>query len=307
MRYLVFILILLFLSSCNSDNESKVVVDTPTWTKEIAPLIHTNCMPCHRPNGGGPFNFISYNDVVKRKKMVRYVTSIKYMPPWPADKEYSHFIDERGLNDSEIHLLKDWIDAGVPFGDSSILVEIPKYNEKSHLGEPDMVLTMSDSFLIPGENLDKFIMAKIPYEMEKDKYVKAIEFVPGNRKFVHHVNGHLVSYNDEKKEDVFEGNHILDYYKEEEGFDRFGGLSLANDDGSYPLLLENVSNYLPSVVPPIYPKGIGGFTMAKKGALLLNDLHYGPTPKDEWDQSSFNIFFLYRTGLHCNNCSTSIE
>ena len=31
--------------------------------------------------------------------------------------------------------------------------------------------------------------------------------------------------------------------------------------------------------------------MKKKGALLLNDLHYGPYPTDTFDQSRFNFFF----------------
>jgi hypothetical protein len=52
-----------------------------------------------------------------------------------------------------------------------------------------------------------------------------------------------------------------------------------------------VANYLPGVTPPIYPPGIGGFKMVRKGAIFLKDIHYGPSRKDTTDQTAFNIFY----------------
>lgn len=289
-RILSFISAVILLSSCDG-NETQFKDSAPTWVDDISPIVHQNCMPCHRPDGGGPFNLIEYRDVAKRKKMVRYVTSIRYMPPWPADKSYRHYANEQGLTEEQIQKIKDWADAGAPYGDSSIAVIPPKYAVKSHLGEPDLVITMKDSFLIKGTNLDQFVMGKIPFELPNDTFVEAIEFVPGNRNFVHHVNGHLVTYNEEKRKDIYAGQHILEYNQLSKSQEIFEAISLANDDGTYPALTENICNYLPSVVPMIYPEGIGGYKFPKKGAILMNDLHYGPTPKDEWDKSSFNIFF----------------
>lgn len=276
------------LMACNTEPNA---IEPPTWTADIAPIVHQNCMPCHRPDGGAPFNLIEYRDIAKRKSMVAYVTGIRYMPPWPADKGYRHFADERGLTDEQIQKIKEWVNAGAPFGDSSVVLQLPEYAVGSQLGTPDMVLTMSDSFLIQGDNRDHFVIGKIPYELPDDKYVEAIEFVPGNRQLVHHVNAHLVSYTDKRKADVHGGKHVLEYDQIAESKKVFDAISLSNDDGTYPVLTKNVCNYLPSVVPRIYPNGIGGYKMAKKGALFMNDLHYGPTPKDVYDQSSFNIFF----------------
>ena len=287
--YSLCVSFLVVFTSCEVQQEVKKI--EPTWTANIAPIIHENCMPCHRPSGGGPFNLIAYKDVKKRKKMIRYVTGIRYMPPWPADKEYRHFVNERGLTDDQIELLKEWIDHGAPYGDTNKVVEPPQFVEKSHLGEPDMVLTMKDSFRIDGDNLDHFVMGKIPFELPYDTFVEAIEFVPGNRNLVHHVNAHYVTYEQDQREDIYSGKYILEYNQLSESEEIFEAIGLANDDGTYPPLTENICNYLPSVVPMIYPEGIGGYKLAKKGAILMNDLHYGPTPKDAWDQSSFNIFF----------------
>ena len=37
--------------------------------------------------------------------MIRHVTGLRYMPPWPADRSYRHFSNERGLTDREIALV----------------------------------------------------------------------------------------------------------------------------------------------------------------------------------------------------------
>ena len=71
----------------------------------------------------------------------------------------------------------------------------------------------------------------------------------------------------------------------------FVRLGLPNDDGSYPVLQKSVVNYLPGAVGQKYPAGIGGYILPRKGAFLLNDLHYGPVNKDTWDSSYINIFF----------------
>lgn len=42
--------------------------------------------------------------------------------------------------------------------------------------------------------------------------------------------------------------------------------------------------------PNIYPEGIGGFLMSRKGAFFFKDIHYGPSAVDTSDQSQLNIF-----------------
>jgi hypothetical protein len=49
------------------------------------------------------------------------------------------------------------------------------------------------------------MVIKIPYDLPADRYVRAIEFVPGDRKLIHHMNGHIVEY-DDKKKDPSEGS-----------------------------------------------------------------------------------------------------
>lgn len=280
----IFILILIpfFFTNC----KKKEI----TFAEHVAPIIHNNCTPCHRPGEAGPFPLITYNDLKKRTKMIRFVTSTRYMPPWPADRHYQSYINERGLTDEQINLIAEWIKDGAPLGDSAKIPPLPHYPKGSMLGEPDMIIKMREPYFVKGNNTDHFLVMKLPYELEEEKYVRAIEFVPGNRKIVHHVNAHLIQYDENKKSNVFDGEMAVSN-EEFESREYHKLLGLLHDDGSYPAMVTSVSNYLPGGTTLIYPEGIGGYKFTKKGALYLNSMHYGPTPVDEYDQSYFNIFF----------------
>ncbi len=262
-----------------------------TFTEHIAPLVHKNCTPCHRPGEAGPFPLISYQDVLRKARTVQRVTEMRFMPPWPADREYRHFLFERGLTDEEVHMIGEWVEAGCPPGDPAHMPDHPVFPKGSKLGEPDMVLKMKEPFTIPGDNLDHFMVIKIPFELPQDTFIRAIEYVPGNRALVHHMNGHLVQYEDGKKQDVFSGAHVTERDTAATLEKCYNDISLLNDDGSYPLLTISVANYLPGMDPIVFPEELGGWKVRKKGVFLMRDQHYGPTPIPAMDQSYVNIFF----------------
>jgi hypothetical protein len=270
---------------------------SPTFNRDIAPIVFRNCAPCHRPGEAGPFPLLSYEDVVKKAKTVAAVTQARYMPPWPADPSYSHFLGERVLRDEEIQAIQRWVENGMPEGDPARRPSPPEFREGSSYGKPDLVVKMKEPLHIPGDNKDHFMVIKIPYEIPQDRFVRAIEFVPGNRKLIHHMNGHIVQY-DEKKSRPLEGSTSVDRESVTTLEESYNAIKLLNDDGSYPELTKSVANYLPGAVsPPGYPDGIGGWTLSRKGAFLLRDIHYGPSPVDTEDQSYFNVFFTDKPPL----------
>lgn len=159
---------LILLTACGGEEDKRSakpaplkLPDTVSFSQHIAPIIHQNCTPCHRPGSAGPFDLITYRDVAKRKKMVAKVTRERYMPPWPADPSYRHFVGERILTEEEIALLGRWAEQGAPIGDSSQIPAPPTFAEASFLGEPDLVLKMEEPFEIAGDSRDRFLFGKI--------------------------------------------------------------------------------------------------------------------------------------------------
>lgn len=214
------------------------------------------------------------------------------MPPWPADPHYTSFIGERVLSDRDIKVLEKWAAEGAPEGPEDKLPAIPKYPEGSEVGTPDMRIPVKPYFL-KANSADKFLLEKVPFELPADTYASLIEFVPGNKHVVHHVNGDMVIYDYDKKKNVFEGETVEDMALDTATImHAFRQLGLPNDDGSYPMLQKSVVNYLPGAIGQLYPEGIGGYKLPRKGVFLLNDIHYGFTKNEDiWDSSYINIFF----------------
>jgi hypothetical protein len=280
--------LLLLAASCSRPNRIK---ENSTFSEDIAPIIFKNCAPCHRPGEVGPFPLLTYEDVSKKAKTIAAVTQSRFMPPWPADPSYSHFAGERVLGEAEIQLIKSWVEHGSPAGDPAKLPPQPQFNATSKLGPPDLVVKLLEPIRLPGDHKDRFFVAKIPYEIPREKFVRAIEFVPGNRKLMHHMNAHIVQYEDKKK-NPFEGPYVVDRESLRTLEESYTAIHLLNDDGSYPELTKSVANYLPGGVSPAgYANGIGGWKLNKKGAFLMRDVHYGPSPVDTEDQSYFNVYF----------------
>lgn len=262
----------------------------PTFEKDIAPIVYGNCTKCHNPNGIAPFSLTNFENIKKRAKTIAFVTVNRMMPPWPADPNYTHFVGESLLSQNQINLIQDWVKTGCEPGDLAKAPKAPEYKYKSFLGKPDMVLTYKDTVFIKGNYIDQFYLMKFPFELEKDTIVSAVEFVPGNKKAVHHVNGHIIQYDEGKRSDIYAGKYILNSASTE-AEQVYKELDVANDDGSYPVLTQSAVNYLPGVLPTVYPEGLSGYRLKKKGAFLFKDIHYGPSTRDTFDVSIINVFF----------------
>ena len=278
--------VILFLTECNPTHKEVV-----TFSEHVAPIIYKNCTPCHRAGQPGVIPLITYADVKNKAATIAIVTESRSMPPWPADEKYTHFIGERVLNKNEIEVLKEWAENKCPLGDTTKLPPVPEFYQGSFLGKPDLVLKIREPYFIKGDNKDRFLVMKIPYEIPHDTFVRAFEFVPGNRQLVHHMNGHMFQYEDAKKKNVFKYPDIssVDSLGTLENCYRY--LNLLNDDGSKPEVVNSITNHLPGFQPLVYPSGIGGWEMKKKGAIIFSDIHYGPSPVDTTDQSYVNVFF----------------
>jgi len=278
----------MLLFSCSSDTS---LAEKITYSEHIAPIIFKNCTPCHRDGEAAPFNLYSYNDVKQRSKLIKFVTKTRFMPPWPADANYSHFVNEKVLAQDEIDKIVKWVDEGCEIGDSTKLPTLPIFPKGSQIGIPDLVIKLRDVYKVKGDAQDRFLLMRVPYEIPSDTFIRVIEVVPDNKKLVHHVNAQLLSYDYTKRKDVMKGNVVVDIKDYPTIMEAYKQLDLPNDDGTFPLMTQSITNYLPGVTPPMYPNGIGGFKMKQKGALFLKDMHYGPSRVDTTDQTAFNVFF----------------
>jgi hypothetical protein len=197
------------------------------------------------------------------------------------------------LSDAEIEMIKTWVDNEMPRGDSAKEPAPPVFYTGSYFGKPDLVIYPPKQVEIKGNGTDAFLIVKYPYEIDKDTVADFAEFVPDQRKLIHHVNGHLISYDADREFNYMSGESahsdtrakLMDVYKQ---------MHIPYADGKepqFPTLTPNTVYYLPGYIPPAYPAEVGGYRIKKNGAFLLNNIHYGPSTKDTTDNSHINVFY----------------
>src|SRR5262249_33964662 len=146
----------------------------PTYARDVAPIVNTHCVSCHRQGAIAPFSLATYDEVQKKAGTIASVTKSRYMPPWHPEPGYGTFRDERRLSEREIAVLAAWKDAGTPEGDAKDLPTPPVFTTAWELGEPDLVLTLPTKFDVPAAGRDIFRAFVLPHEFLEDKEVAGI-------------------------------------------------------------------------------------------------------------------------------------
>ncbi len=173
----------------------EVVADTtlasvaPDYATEVAPIIVENCAECHREGGIGPFAMNSHLMLQGWSPMIREVLMTKRMPPMQVDPSIGHFDNAAYIDDAELQTLVRWIDAGAPKGvfAADPLSNLEYADVKSwQLGEPDFIVKTPVQE-IPATGVMDYINVDVELPFEEDKWVKAVQFIPGDETVLHHL------------------------------------------------------------------------------------------------------------------------
>ena len=160
---------------------------TPTYSKDVAPILYKHCTVCHRPGDIAPMSLLSYEDTRPWARSIRGQVARGLMPPWHATQPQGTFLNDRRLTAADRETLIRWVDGGAPKGDPKDLPPSPKFSTGWEIGTPDMVLSMSKEFEVPASGTVPYQYFEIPTNFTEDKWVQAIEVRPGERSVVHHV------------------------------------------------------------------------------------------------------------------------
>src|SRR6185436_901371 len=96
---------------------------TPTFHKDVEPIVQKNCQTCHLPGEVAPFSLMDYASARPWAKAIKTATTSRKMPPWFADEKVGHFSNERKLTQAEINTIAEWADGGAPEGN---VMDAPK-------------------------------------------------------------------------------------------------------------------------------------------------------------------------------------
>jgi hypothetical protein len=165
----------------------------PNYTKDVAPILQAKCQNCHRRHQVGPFPLETYEQARKRAHDIVAVTEERSMPPWkPTPGVGPKLKHDQSLTPEELAILAAWADAGAPRGDPKDLPPPPKFAVGWKLGEPDVILEPAEAFPVAAKGPDVYRCFVLPTNLARDRFLEAIDYLPGERSAVHH----LIAYVD---------------------------------------------------------------------------------------------------------------
>jgi hypothetical protein len=259
---------------------------TPTFTKDVAPIVFEKCASCHRKGEVAPMTLTSFDEVRPWAKVIRNKVASREMPPWFADPAHTlKMRNDRSLSQAQIDTIVAWVDGGAPKGRDIDLPPLPKFAEGWTAGrEPDAILEMPVEFSIPaeGELGVQMFYSKVPWS--EDRFAETIELRPGNRGVVHHAGVFVV--------DIPEGATIVDgrlvMPDGKASTDRGAGAAGRADDTALPGANKLLS-WVPGRGVDSHRADIGKRIPA--GKYINWQVHYNPTGKPEKDRTRLGIWF----------------
>ncbi|OIN58989.1 monooxygenase [Arsenicibacter rosenii] len=307
-----------WIIGCILLGSSALFAQIPVYYQHVEPIITKNCaQPCHHAGGVGPFSLMSYEDVSKRGKFIAKVTEIRYMPPFPADRSFQHYANERGLTEEEITTIRQWVTNGMPRGNAAAPAPAPVRATPRGRPIPDgrpipedrpiprgrpipdgrplkdasrrtMRFRMSRPYAIKGDGREDFRYFHVPMNLKEDIWVEAVEFIPGNRKRLHHSRLMIDSTGTMQAIDgIAEDDPKLRFFQQTPLADAFlYGWVPGNDRVNFPA---------------------GTAKHIKAGSDLILNIHYAPSPADETDQSEVILHLAPKPAQHTVQTLTLTE
>ena len=264
--------ILLLLMLVLSFSAISIGQASPNWSDQIACLIYSHCSNCHQEKGIAPFPLLTYDEVYDYRFSIEDVITRKYMPPWPADPEYSHFQNENILTDAEIAMFSKWVEVGAPTGDLNEAPSPPRPTQGSVITNPDLILDLPVYEVPPLADNDLYRCFVFDIDLPQDVYITAFEVIPGNAAIVHHA---LIFQSSSSRIDD------LDRADPDPGYVCFGGIGVPDVKG--------IGGWVPGSEATFFPEGMGMKIPGK--TKIVVQVHYPEYAAGEID--STKVLFKY--------------
>jgi Flp pilus assembly protein TadD len=244
-----------------------------SFARDVAPLMYDACASCHREGGPAPFSLITYDQVRRRATQIAAVTRSGFMPPWKAEPESGDFVGQRRLSAREIQRIQRWVEEGTPEGDPRDLPRRPTWPDGWLLGTPDLIVTLEAPYRLSAAGTDVFRIFAIPLPVAATRFVRGIEFHPGNARVVHHANIRV---------DSTPASRQLDAADPSPGYDGLMPRSAAYPEGHF-------LGWTPGQVAPLVPSDLAW--RLEPGSDLVVQLHMQPSGAVEDVKPSIGLFF----------------
>jgi Copper type II ascorbate-dependent monooxygenase, C-terminal domain len=246
----------------------------PSFSRDVAPIVHDKCAGCHRTGGIAPFPLETARQISSRADLIAAAVGARLMPPWPPGPRSPAYVGERDrtLSARERATLLTWARAGGRVdGPARGPKTIP--TEPPGAGESVLELRMPRVYRPRAAKgvTDDYRCFLLDPKLAGDASVTSARIEPGAPRVVHHVILFRVG-----QAQVAESKR-LDAASAGSGWGCFGGTGLSAGDspGTIQDTLNNanwISAWAPGWGAGRLPDGTG--VPLPAGSQIVMQVHY---------------------------------
>jgi hypothetical protein len=164
----------------------KLVTSKYTYVDDVYPVVRERCSHCHVSGGVGPMSLTTYEDALSWAESIRVELLAAEAPTMPALDPTARPADvcvqraHTGLSSREFDVMLEWATGGAPRGSLDKATAPIALQKDWPLGKPDLVLQLPAEYTLAAsrkEDVAEFVVAT---HTTDDKWVKAIDLLPGN-------------------------------------------------------------------------------------------------------------------------------
>ena len=244
-----------------------------TFAEDVAPILFDHCALCHHPNGSAPFSLLTYAAAKQHATQIAAVTKARVMPPWKSEPGYGDFVGHRPLTGGDIDVMQRWLADGTLEGDPANRPALPHWTDGWQLGTPDLVVTLPRPYALAADGRDVSRVFVLPVPIDAVRFVRGVEFRPGNPKVVHHANIRI---------DRTAASRTLDEQDPAPGYECVLAHSAVYPDGHF-------LGWTPGQVAPLLPHGLA-WRLTPRTDLVV-EVHMKPSGKAEEVNPSIGLYF----------------
>ena len=257
---------------------------TPSFTRDVAPVIADKCAGCHQSGGIAPFPFETAKQISARSKLIGAAVQAGVMPPWPPSGRSPAYVGETDstLSARERTTLVTWAARGGKVdGPARRPDRVRGPNVRA--GEKLLGLRMQSAYRpsAPKGVTDDYRCFLLDPKLTGDGSVTSVRIEPGQPKVVHHVILFRVSPGQVSSAKQLDGDSAGP------GWSCFGGTGLPAGDGAGFVDSLNDANWVAAWAPGLsasrLPDGTG--VPLPAGSQIVMQVHYNLLNGDAPDRS----------------------
>jgi len=162
---------------------------SPTFTKDVLPILQKNCQSCHRPGQIAPMSLLTYDEARPWARSIKTKTGSRQMPPWFADPAHGQWANDRSLPQRDIETIAKWADAGAPQGNPADAPAPVAWPSDGWQITPDIVVK-GPEFRVPARTKNdvvEWVTYVFPSGFTRDTWITSLEIKPSVLPVTHHI------------------------------------------------------------------------------------------------------------------------